>query len=588
MRKNTSLYYVAVFGIALALPMLIQKFSPPTPAAPVKAPAGAANKAHSAPQAPSTVAPSTSAVGPRAATTPAPAERTLLIDTAEFRATLSSLSGGLKGLVLKDPQFRHDGRQTDVVTTSKPSYYPLAFRLRGATLGEYPEWDAQALDARTVRMSTEADGIAIDRKIEAGTGPYQLWITTTLHNRDVKPRKLSLEEATFHYVPRDAESGGVPLLPARSSKISGGLCSHAKDLEREDRKGLATPREWTEGVRWVALEDVYFLNALVAVDKSARACHLEASDRGRDAKGEPIGSLFSAVLQHTDVTLAPGTASTVRVMAYIGPKTPEELSVAGHGLRGAINTGFFTSLAFGLTALLALIHGVVGNWGVAIILLTVFVKLALYPLTHKQMESMAKMKELKPEMDRINELYADDREKKGAAVMELYRKKGVNPMAGCFPVLLQLPIWFSLYSSLSSNIKLLNAPFALWWRDLSSPDPYFVLPLALGVLMFVQQKLAPPAGTDPLQAKMMQYMMPVMITSFMLFLPAGLCLYMFTNSALSIVQQRVIETRLKNKVSATATAGSVSSAPQSADDAVDAQAGSNDKSAQRRLRRGRK
>jgi YidC/Oxa1 family membrane protein insertase len=276
-------------------------------------------------------------------------------------------------------------------------------------------------------------------------------------------------------------------------------------------------------------------------------------------------------------------------MAYLGPKMPEELSIAGHGLRSAINTGFFTSLASGLTALLALIHSVVGNWGLAIILLTVFVKLALYPLTHKQMESMAKMKELKPEMDRINELYADDREKKGAAVMELYRKKGVNPMAGCFPVLLQLPIWFSLYSSLSSNIRLLNAPFALWWRDLSSPDPYFILPLALGVLMFVQQKLAPPAGTDPLQAKMMQYMMPVMITSFMLFLPAGLCLYMFTNSALSIVQQRVIESRLKNRVSATATAAPVSSVSGAADNALDAQAGSsNDKTAQRRLRRGRK
>jgi YidC/Oxa1 family membrane protein insertase len=283
------------------------------------------------------------------------------------------------------------------------------------------------------------------------------------------------------------------------------------------------------------------------------------------------------------------------MLAYLGPKTPEELSRAGHGLRSAINTGFFTSLADGLTALLGFIHGVVGNWGVAIILLTFFVKLVLFPLTHKQMESMAKMKELKPEMDRLNAMYADDREKKGAAVMELYRKKGVNPMAGCFPVVLQLPIWFSLYSSLSSNIRLLHAPFAFWWSDLSSPDPYFVLPLALGVLMFVQQKLAPPTGADPLQAKMMLYMMPAMITSFMLFLPAGLCLYMFTNSALSIVQQRVIEARLKANVSATATTSPISAVPQvathasaTADSQLEAQAGSKDKPAQRRLRRGRK
>jgi YidC/Oxa1 family membrane protein insertase len=301
------------------------------------------------------------------------------------------------------------------------------------------------------------------------------------------------------------------------------------------------------------------------------------------------------VLRYQEQTLAPGESKTIRTLAYLGPKTPEELSLAGHNLRRAINTGFFTSLADGLTGLLAAIHGFVGNWGIAIILLTFFVKLVLYPLTHKQMASMAKMKELKPEMDRINELYADDREKKGAAVMELYRKKGVNPMAGCFPVVLQLPIWFSLYSSLSSNIRLLNAPFALWWTDLSSPDPYFVLPLALGVLMFVQQKLAPPTGTDPMQAKMMLYMMPTMITSFMLFLPAGLCLYMFTNSALSIVQQRVIEARLKANVSATANTSSISSVTQvathasaAADNQLEAQAGSKDKLAQRRLRRGRK
>jgi YidC/Oxa1 family membrane protein insertase len=199
------------------------------------------------------------------------------------------------------------------------------------------------------------------------------------------------------------------------------------------------------------------------------------------------------------------------------------------------------------------------------------------------------MKELKPEMDRINELYADDREKKSAAVMEMYRKKGVNPAAGCFPVLLQFPIWLSLYASLSSNIRLLHAPFALWWRDLSSPDPYFVLPLALGALMFLQQKMAPPAGSDPLQAKMMLYVMPTMITSFMLFLPAGLCLYMFTNSALSIVQQRVIEARLKQKVSAS----NPSSSPVLVADANDlnasaTSAGTKDKTAQRRLRRGRK
>ena len=347
----------------------------------------------------------------------------------------------------------------------------------------------------------------------------------------------------------------------------------ADDFEREERKGLADIKSWSNGVHFTGIENVYFLNALVAVeDKGTVLPAVTASDRGRNAKGEADWARCSARCCTTRSKARAGRAADhphARV-----PRTQDARRAVARGPQLAARDQH------------RLLHLArrrphrparadprrVGNWGVAIILLTFFVKLVLYPLTHKQMASMAKMKELKPEMDRINELYADDREKKGAAVMELYRKKGVNPMAGCFPVLLQLPIWFSLYSSLSSNIRLLNAPFALWWSDLSSPDPYFVLPLALGVLMFVQQKLAPPTGTDPMQAKMMLYMMPTMITSFMLFLPAGLCLYMFTNSALSILQQRFIEARLKANVSATATTSSISAVAQVATHASSANA----------------
>jgi YidC/Oxa1 family membrane protein insertase len=138
--------------------------------------------------------------------------------------------------------------------------------------------------------------------------------------------------------------------------------------------------------------------------------------------------------------------------------------------------------------------------------------------------------------------------------MELYRQHKVNPVSGCLPMLLQMPIWFALYASLSTNIELFHAPFTLWWQDLSSPDPYYVLPIALGALMFIQQKMTPSAAMDPVQAKMMMYMMPAMMMSFMLFLPAGLCIYILTNSALSIGQQRLIEHRLKQIQAAPAPA----------------------------------
>ncbi|HKU42011.1 MAG TPA: membrane protein insertase YidC, partial [Polyangiales bacterium] len=490
---------------------------------------------------------------------------------------------------LKDAQFRYEGKPKDVVTTDKPRFYPLAPRVEGTNL-DSATWQLEQVSPREVRLHTEQDGLAITRKVEAGTGPYQVWITTTLRNTGTQPRKLRVVETTHHYVERHAESGGVPLLPARSAAISRGLCHHNGSLEHADRSKLLEAHEYKGNVQWTGVDDAYFLNAIVATGKPAESCRLWTSDRGRDSSGDPTGALFETNLRQPEVTLAPGAQETQRVLAYLGPKTPEALGKAGYSLHDAIESGWFTSLAHGLTALLSFIHSVVPNWGIAIILLTFLVKLVLYPLTHKQMASMARMKELKPEMDRINEQYADDREKKGAAIMELYRKKGVNPMAGCFPVLLQLPIWFSLYASLSSNIRLLHAPFALWWRDLSSPDPYFVLPLALGILMFVQQKMTPPAGADPLQAKMMLYVMPVMITSFMLFLPAGLCLYMFTNSALSIVQQRYIESRLKQTVPATlppasSTSVKVAKAEEHADATL---ADSKDKPAQRRLRRGRK
>jgi YidC/Oxa1 family membrane protein insertase len=577
MRKNSYLYYLAVIGIALAAPMLLSKTKP----------------AEGAPKAPS-VSVAHAAPPPAASVTASPqSEELATIETNDFRAVVSGLNGGLKSFTLKDPQFRQEGKPIDVVTTDKPAYYPLAPRIEGVNVAG-KTWQLSQISPQAVRLRLDADDVTIERKLEAGSGPYQIWATTTIANRGSQQRKVRVVETTHHYVERHAESGGIPLLPSRSSAISHGLCHHGNDLERNDRSKLSEPHEWKGNIRYVALENVYFLTALVAANDAngsgaAQACKLSASDRGRTSSNDPVGSLFEAQLVQPEITVQPHSQAKMRVLAYVGPKTPEELAHAGHSLRETIDSGFFSSLAHGLTSLLGLIHGYVGNWGIAIILLTLLVKLVLYPLTHKQMESMGRMKELKPEMDRINELYADDREKKSAAVMEMYRKKGVNPAAGCFPVLLQFPIWLSLYASLSSNIRLLHAPFALWWRDLSSPDPYFVLPLALGALMFIQQKMTPPAGGDPLQAKMMLYVMPTMITSFMLFLPAGLCLYMFTNSALSIVQQRVIEARLKQKVSATNPSSSPTVLVADNDmNASATSAGTKDKTAQRRLRRGRK
>lgn len=588
--SNRTLFLVLVGGLLLTAPLLFTKPPPRPPAA--AASAGSAGKR----------AAQTPGAKPEAVIRddrPRVAERVVAIETEHYRAEVSSLNAGLKHFALKNARYRV-GAPIDIVTTEKPRYYPLAVEMDGIDLTAADGWRVDNASTRAVRLTLRVDGASIARKVEAGATPYQLWLTTRVRNDGATARKLRMHVSTYHYVARESEDKGVPLLPVQSSAISNALCKHADDLERVTRDSLAEGRRFTDDflgyehpgpVAFAGVENTYFLSGIAAESGGADACRIAASPRGRDASGECVGTLFSARLSHHEVTLAPGASAQYRALAYLGPKVPNDLAAVGHSMHESIQTGWFTGLAVGLTWLLREFHRLLGNWGIAIIVLTFVVKTVLFPLTAKQVQSMARMKALKPEIDRINDMYADDREKKGAAMMELYRKKGINPMAGCFPVLLQLPIWFSLYQSLATNVELFRAPFALWWQDLSGPDPYFVLPLALGLLMFVQQKMTPAAGMDPVQAKMMLYMMPTMITAFMLFLPAGLCLYMFTNSALSIGQQRLIEAHVNRKQPPPSAGGTSADSPadtsaSGADDSV----GVNQPSAsssKRRSRRGR-
>jgi YidC/Oxa1 family membrane protein insertase len=307
-------------------------------------------------------------------------------------------------------------------------------------------------------------------------------------------------------------------------------------------------------VGWTAITNQYFATLMAAEDDSAERCQVWMSNRFQ--AGQVIdGTLFEAALVYPRVNLEAGADTLVRTPIYMGPKDLDLMHAFGHRASASVDLGWFTFIAEGLVWLLRSIFNLVGNWGLAIILLTFLVKLLLYPLTAASFKNMAKMSELKPHMEALNEKYGDDREAKGQATMALYREHKVNPFAGCLPMLLQMPIWFALYQSLSTNLELYHAPFALFWTDLSARDPYFVLPLLLGGLMFVQQKLTPTAAMDPTQAKVMLYMMPIMITGFMLFLPAGLCLYMVTNSVLSITQQHYIRVQLAAASAKKAAAG---------------------------------
>jgi YidC/Oxa1 family membrane protein insertase len=226
---------------------------------------------------------------------------------------------------------------------------------------------------------------------------------------------------------------------------------------------------------------------------------------------------------------------TYPTQLFVGPKLQDQLSVMGDALELTVDYGMLTILAQPLFWLLSKVHGFVNNWGWAIIIVTLLIKLAFYKLTQASGRSMAKMRKLQPRMKALQERYKDDRQALSKAMMEMYKREKVNPAAGCLPILIQMPFFFAFYWVLIESVEIRQASFMLWITDLSSRDPFFVLPLLMGAAMLLQTRLNP-APPDPVQARIMQ-IMPVAFTALFAFFPAGLVLYWLTNTALSILQQ---------------------------------------------------
>ncbi len=234
-------------------------------------------------------------------------------------------------------------------------------------------------------------------------------------------------------------------------------------------------------------------------------------------------------------TVPPGASASFAERLFVGPKLQRQLEEAAPGLRLTVDYGFLTIISQPLFWLLQKLHGLTGNWGWAIILLTVLIKLVFYKLSETSGKSMAKMRKLQPRLKALQERYKDDRQALSQAMMDLYKREKVNPASGCLPILVQMPVFLALYWVLLESVEMRQAPFMLWINDLSARDPYYILPLLMGVTMFIQQRLNP-APPDPMQARIMMAL-PVIFTVFFAFFPAGLVLYWFVNNLLSIAQQ---------------------------------------------------
>jgi YidC/Oxa1 family membrane protein insertase len=409
----------------------------------------------------------------------------------------------------------------------------------------------------------------VTKTVSATGNPYEMAVDLKIENVGSEPRKhrLAIEETSWRLQKETQGSLGrrsdwqTEVVASTTSKTDRLGADKFRPSDFKDKE--FTPEKWrrTEGDgKWAAVSSSYMTGLVVNVEAPAPPVaetqieeYWNAGVYPDKAKDPYYGHVYRARLAYPEKELKPGESATYKLLSFQGPKERALLDKLGHGTIDVIDLGTFATIGKALIwYLYVLFNNVTHSWGWAICLMTITVRLVLFPLSITQIKSTAVMRRLKPEIDALNEKYKDDTTQRGLALQELYRKNGVNPVIGCLPMLLQMPVWFALYASLQTAVELYNVPFGPFIPDLSSPGKYFIIPAVLGLSSFTQQKIMPMQG-DPAQQKMMLYMMPTIFTVMMLFLPAGLGVYMLTNTWLGILQQVLVERYLRNRTGASGT-----------------------------------
>jgi YidC/Oxa1 family membrane protein insertase len=511
--------------------------------------------------------------------TPPPPGQICTIEGKRFRAELSSRGAGLTHFYLTDARYTKTAADDMSTTPDVERWRDLRTEFRtqpGAPAApddqvKYDrfDWNVESLGGGSCRFDYQDDAVHIVKTVSAGTRPFELDIETTLTNLADSSKKHAATIESFAY----RTNGEVQSHLGRVSPFLTNLeCARGSEVIRKskDDDAFKKPPFWFEEPlddRYAAIANYYFAQALVPLDVTGPgapekpSCQLLAEKwYGDNQKPDDAqaGAIYHARLAYPPRVLAPHESATYKQIAFYGPKERDVLASAAGGaprLGDLINLGTFSPVAKVLVMIIAWIHAhiTMGNWGLAIIVLTLGLRTAVFPLTWKQIQSTIAMRKLKPEIDALNEKFKDDAQSKNIAMMELWKKHKVNPLGGCLPALVQMPIWFALYATLQTAVEFYHTPF-LWFTDLSAPDRFFLLPIVLGGAMIVQQRIVPQQGMDPVQAKMMTWLMPGVFTVMMLFLPAALGVYMLTNSVLGITQQLVIE-KVFPRVGGVSTAG---------------------------------
>ncbi|AYF33388.1 membrane protein insertase YidC [Halomonas sp. XH26] len=385
----------------------------------------------------------------------------------------------------------------------------------------------------SVDLTAEVNGVEVIKRLTFKRGDYAVNVSYYLANNTESP----ISARFIGQLARDNSpdpSSGVAM--GMNSYLGAAYSTPDTRYEKIDFDDIQSHnfenREAQGG--WIAMIQHYFVSAWAPAQNQQNLYYVTTDSRDRNVV---------AFAGPTSSVAADGEA-TLSATLYMGPKVQDYLEQVAPNLRLTVDYGWLWFIANPLFWLLDKIHDIVGNWGWSIVLLTVLVKLVLFPLSAKAYKSMARMRKLGPEMQRLKEMYGDDRQKMSQEMMKFYQKEKINPLGGCLPILVQMPVFIALYWMLLESVELRHAPFMFWIQDLSVKDPYFILPILMGISMFVQQMLNP-TPPDPMQAKIMK-MLPIIFTFFFLWFPAGLVIYWVVNNIISVAQQYLITRNIEN------------------------------------------
>ncbi len=399
------------------------------------------------------------------------------------------------------------------------------------TLGQYAD------EIRVPLTWSDGNGIKVTKTFIFKRGHYDISVRHTLSNQSNESWTGSRYEQLQRSVLLDKDDGGFTN-PGRYSFYGVGFYSPDEKLEKIDFDDIASEpfkRSFSDG--WFTMVQHYFFTAWIPPAGQVNSYSTQVFS----PQGYPR---YIARSVSPSISVPAGTSHVFESRLYAGPKLQDELDDVAPGLITTVDYGIFTIFSKPLYWLLSNIHSVVGNWGWAILLLTVLIKMVFFKLTEAQYRSMARMRKLQPRIEKLKERYGDDRQRMSQAMMEMYKTEKVNPLGGCLPILVQIPIFIALYWVLLESVELRQAPFILWIDNLTARDPYFVLPVLNAAFMMLTQRLTPTAGMDPMQRKIMQFM-PIGFSFMFAFFPAGLVLYWATNAGLSLAQQWYITRKIE-------------------------------------------